>query len=426
MMRRILFLIFLVPVLLTSCQTTNFTDLIDYNQIGNVKVGNLEKKVKLRFDRTAALIDDQDHVIENKDIKKGTEVTVRGFVHRYIGSKKLAPHFFRENYTPLVDAWLVILPDGSRAFMEVPEMAIGVEGKNGEMVTDVKSQSNSVLFLYKTTSSDNWTDNPGIEYGAKQDVAVYLPVRHFKPFVGDKKYEDCKKWWSKALYKLGGPIDFLSSHRARHFLYKDGAFYRYHPIIMMSDIVGLVVQQILSGILLAFVLTLAVPWLAVRTVWRIPVLPNGLVKLLAYIFSAIYFIVFTTFLGVVSWGYIFWILFAGAAISIYIPLEIDFNRCPYCHKIGLSYDGTKKGQWSSAKHSTRIEKEEVGRKTREYDSPNGLGYDHIKETTIITRTNKFIDSYRSRSTVVNLHCLHCKRPIHIFDREEETTTIQVN
>lgn len=286
-MRRILFLIFLVPVLLTSCQTTNFTDLIGYNQIGNVKVGNLEKKVKLRFDRTAALIDDQDHIIENKDIKKGTEVTVRGFVHRYIGSKKLAPHFFRENYTPLVDAWLVILPDGSRAFMEVPEMAIGVEGKNGEMVTDVKSQSNSVLFLYKTTSSDNWTDNPGIEYGAKQDVAVYLPVRHFKPFVGDKKYEDC-------------------------------------------------------------------------------------------------------------------------------------------HKIGLGYDGSKKGQWSSAKHSTRIEKEEVGRKTREYDRPNGLGYDHIKETTIITRTNKFIDSYRSRTIVENLHCLHCNMPIQVFDREEETTTRQVN
>ncbi|MCQ2110812.1 MAG: hypothetical protein MJY79_04880 [Bacteroidaceae bacterium] len=424
-MKHINILLILASALLVSCQTTNFTDLIDYSQIGNKKAAMLEKKGRLRFDRKAALIDDQDNIIENRNVRKGTEITVQGFVHRYIGNKKFAPHFFRDNYTPRADAWLVLLPNGSRAFMEVPEMAIGVKGKNGEMVTDVKDQPNSLLYLYKTTASEEWTEDPAIEYAAKQDVAVYFPIRHFKPFVGDKKYEDCEKWWSKALYRLGGPIDFLSSHRARHILYNDGVFYRYHPVIMMSDKVGRLVQLILSGILLFLVLAFAVPWLAVRTVWRIPFLSNGMVKFLAFILAAIYFILFAAFLGVDSWGYIFWILFAGFGIKSYVKIEIDFNRCPYCHKLGLSYDGTTKGNWSS-KDYARSEKVEVGRDVREYDRPAGYGYEHVKETTIHTKTNKYIDTFRVRSTVDHLHCLHCHRPIDLHDTEEETTTRQVN
>lgn len=424
-MKRLFLLLVLAPVLFMSCQTTNFTDLIDYGLIGDKKAETLEKKVVLRFDREAVMIDSLDNILENRKVRKGTEVIVQGFVHRYIGNKKFAPHFFRDNYTPRADAWLVLLPDGSRAFLEVPEMAIGVEGKNGGMVTDVKDQPNSLLYLYKTTDSDGWTEDPGIEYTAKQDVAVYFPIRHFKPFVGDKKYEDCEKWWSKLLYRLGGPIDFLSSHRARHFLYKDGAFYRYHPIIMMPDKVGRLVQLILSGILLFVVLAFAVPWLAVRTVWHIPFLSNGMVKFLAFILAAVYFIVFAAFLGVDSWGYIFWILFAGFGIKSYITIEVNFNRCPYCHKIGLGYDGSEKGNWSS-KDYARSEEVEVGRDVREYDRSTGVGYEHVKETTIHTKTNKYIDTYRVRSTVDHLHCLHCKRTIDLHDTEEETSTRQIN
>ncbi len=424
-MKRLLILLVLAPVLFMSCQNTNFSDMIDYGRIGDKKAAKLEKTVKLNFDREAVMIDGQDNILENRNVRRGTEVVVQGFVHRYIGSKKFAPHFFRDNYTPRADAWLVKLPDGSRAFMEVPEMAIGVEGKDGGMVTDVQRQPNSLLYLYKTNKTDDWTEDPGIEYAAKQEVAVYFPVRHFKPFVGDIKYEDCKKWWSKILYRLGGPIDFLSSHRARHLLYKDGAFYRYHPIIMMSDKAGRIVQLILSGILLFVVLAFAVPWLAVRTVWRIPVLSNGLVKLLAFLLSAVYFIVFSAFLGVEGWGYIFWILFAGFGIRSFVKTEIDFNRCPYCHKIGLGYDGSEKGNWSS-KDFARSEEVETGRDVREYDRAAGYGYEHVKETTIHVKTNHYIDTVRVRSTVDHLHCLHCRMEIDLHDTEEETTTRQID
>lgn len=416
----------LASALFVSCQTTNFTDLIDYSRVSGDNAEILEKKVKLKFDRKAALIDDHDNIIKNKDVKKGTNVTVQGFVHRYIGNKKRAPHFFRENYTTDVDVWLVILPDGSRAFMEVPEMAIGVEGTNGEKVTDVKAQPNSALYLYKTTNSDKWTDDPGIEYEARQDAAVYLPVRQFKPFIGDMKYDDCTKWWSKVLYRLGGTIDFLSSHKARHLLYKDGAFYCYHPIIKMPDRVGLLVQQILSGILLFLLLVFIVPWLGVRAIWRIPFLSNGMVKIISSILAAILFIVLATFLGVEAWGYVFWILIAGFGISSYVRTTVDFNRCPYCHKIGLDFEGVHKGDWSNGKKYESQETVEVGRETREYDQYNGLGKEHVKETTIFTKTNRYINTMISRSVVTRLNCLHCHKEIKLYEVETDTVSTKVN
>ena len=143
----------------------------------------------LRFDRKSLILDGEDNTVKTKTIGKGTKVTVLGLRHE-IGRKKSVPHFMGENPEEVV-TWLVRLPDGSRAYMEVPEMANVMEG------------------------------------ASIRDVAIYYPTRHFKPFVGDMKYEDCTKWWTKALFRLGGPIDFLSSHKARHLLYKDGAFYSY-------------------------------------------------------------------------------------------------------------------------------------------------------------------------------------------------------
>lgn len=418
-LKRLLPLLVLVPMLLQSCQSTNFSDLIDYSRIRPAKLDSLQRKVTLKFERKATLLDSLDNIIDTKTVKKGTEITVLAFRHTYIGHKKIAPHFFRENYTPIVDAWLVLLPDGSRAYMEVPEMAIGVVGKNGESVTDVKSQSGSDLFLYKTTASDKWIDNPGIEYDAKQDVAVYLPVRHFTSIAEGMTYEECDRWWSKTLYKLRGPIDFLGSHKARHFLYKDGAFYKYHPLITMPDKWSRIVQQILSGIFLFLVLAFAVPWLAVRIVWRIPLLPNGLIKLLAFIVDALLFIILGNFFGIEDWGWLFWILFAGFNCDIAIKTDIDYNRCPYCHRIGLSYDETVKGNWHS-KDFSRKEKEEVGREEREYDRSTGVGIERVHETIIHTRVKNMVDTVRSRTVTTKLHCNHCHREVDLFDTESQT------
>ncbi len=418
-LNRLLFLLVLLPVLLQSCQSTNFSDLIDYGRIRSAKVDSLQRKVILKFERKAALLDSLDNIIDNKTIRKGSEVTVQGFVHRYIGSKKIAPHFFRENYTPVVDAWLVLLPDGSRAFMEVPEMAIGVVGKNGESVTDVKSQSGSDLFLYKTTSSDQWINNPGIEYDSRQDVAIYLPIRHFRSIAEGITYEECDRWWLKVLYKIHGPIDFFNRHKARHLLFKDGAFYKYHPLITMTDKWSRIVQLILSTIFLFLVLAFAVPWLAVRTVWRIPLLPNELIKLLAFIVDALYFAILGNFFGIESWGWVFWILFAGLNCGIAIKTDIDYGRCPYCHKIGLSYDKTVKGNWYSSDHK-RKEKEEVGREERIYERSTGVGMERVHETIIHTRIKNMVDTVRSRSVTTKLYCNHCHREIDLYDTESQT------
>lgn len=377
-------LLVLASVLFVSCQTTNFSDLIDYRRLDSDRAAALEKKVTLRFDRKSLILDGEDNTVKTKTIGKGTKVTVLGLRHE-IGRKKSVPHFTGENPEEVV-TWLVRLPDGSRAYMEVPEMANVMEG------------------------------------ASIRDVAIYYPTRHFKPFVGDMKFEDCTKWWSKVLFRLGGPIDFLSSHKARHLLYKDGAFYSYRPLIAMpSDTVAAIVQAILSSIFLFFVLIFAVQWLAVRAVWRLPWLPNVLIKFLVYVVAALLFIVFAVFLGVEAWGYVIWPLIAIGAYSSYVPLEIDYNRCPYCHKIGLSYENTVKGEWSSGKKSERKETVETGRETREYDTHNGIETVHVKETIIHQQTNRYIDTWRSRKVITHLNCHNCGRTVSLVDIESEVS-----
>lgn len=406
---------------LCSCQYTNISDKFEYHRLRGERLDTLQREVTLKFTRNALYLDDNDNQEkETHEVAKGTTVKVIGKRHR-IGYKKEAPLFFRENYTPSVDLYVAQLPGGQRAYMEIPELAIGIPGKDGRTVTDVKDQMKSVLFLYKVDGGE-WTDDPGIEYDAPQ-IPVYFPKRHYKAMAGDLTLDSCRHWYQKVAVIVGVPVDFLSKYSLTKFLYKDASCYLYKPIIRMKPWLAKLIQAALSYILLLALFVFLVPWLAVRTFWRIKFLPNGGVTLLATIFCYIYFIVIGLFFQVTPIGFLIYAIIL--AIMEYnfstVGDTVNSNRCPKCKHIGLAYDDSKTGDWHS-KQSSTTQKEEKSREIKEYDRANGIGTEHVKETVRHMGLKEYVTHSRSRLHVTYYHCPECGERITTDWTEEHSNT----
>lgn len=394
-----------------SCQSTNISDKFEYHRLKGERLDTLQREVKLKFTRNALYLDENDY--QEKDaheVAKGTTVKVIGKRHK-IGGFKQAPQFFRENYTPTVDMYAALLPDGQRVYMQIPELAIGIPGKDGRTVTDVKDQMNSALFLYKIDDSDKWTDDPGIEYDAPE-IPVYFPKRHYTAMAGDLTLDSCKHWYQKAAVIIGVPVDFLYKYSLTKFLYRDASCYIYKPLINVKPWLAKVIQAALSYILLAPLFIFLIPWLSVRTFWRIKFLPNGAVTFLATLFCYIYLVILGLFFQVTVWGFVIYALVL--AITEYnfsdIADTVNSNRCPKCKHIGLEYDGSKTGDWHQSE-SKRTRQEEKSREVREYDRPNGLGTTHVKETVHHMADKEYVTSSRSRHHVSYYHCPECGEDI---------------
>lgn len=420
MKKTVTFLLVLVStVMLCSCQKTNISDLMDYSRVRDSKVAEYAHEVKLKFGRDALLMDSLDKVGEKISLSSGTTVTVMGLQHQ-LGKKKTYPAFFRENYTPGVDVWVVRLNDGRRVLMEVPEMAIGVMGKDSVMITDVKKKPDSYLYLYKTSASNEWTDNPGIHYAAPKNMLVYFPHRHYVRCMRALDEVENPAWWQKALKWLGGPIDFFSKYTLSYFLYRDAAFYRWHPLLTLTDFWARALQLVLSWLLLFPLLAFVPGKVGVRLIWWIPLLPNWLVTVLGTVLTYVMFFIIGAFLGIEGGAYVPWLLLLAIPLWSAAKDEVEWNRCPHCHRIGLGFKGTDTSKWH---HSTREHDniEEKSRSTRDYDTYENGERVRVHETTIEKGVRHYTDLIRRRHHTEHLYCKHCHRPITIDWDEEHTT-----
>ena len=422
----------LSALVLSSCQNTNITDLIDFSTLNGEKLEQWQKDVKLKFAREAWLLDSLDRAAEVVTVAKGTTVKVLGF--RYdIGSTKRAPQFFQDNYAPReYRLYLVDLPGKGRAFMEVPEMAIGIygtadggsSGADSLAVTDVKDQKGSLKFLYKTTAGGDWTERPGIKYAPTQDVPLYFPHRYHMPFakfVGVANVEK-PKFWQRLLRILGGPIDFFTKYTLSYFLYRDGAFYSYHPLIVTSPFWSQVFQAILSYILLLLIFMGPLPWLSSRSVMYIRPLSNTAAKILATMLSFIYFLIILAFMGVTGVvGWLGWLAMYFLAFGADVSDEIDWNRCPYCHRVGLGYTDSSTGSWSSSSRGyDQVEEKSVS--YSEHTENRGTYTEKVHTTTHHMGVKHYTDTIRRRTHTNRLYCKHCHQPITLRWEEEDTQT----
>lgn len=400
---------------LASCQYTNLTDLIDYSRIPEDKLDQYQREYKLRFSRKCVLLDSLDQSCGNKTLAKGTRVTLLGY-WGHVGGRILKPEFFRENYTPVGEYYLVRLKGGQRVLLELPETAIGVPGKDGTIVTDVKEKPSTCLFLYKTSNSDKWTDNPGIKYDAPKDIAVYHPRPTPKKV---EEVENPTTWQKCAIFVL--KLDnFFTRYNLNRLIYKRGIFYSYHPLLPLTTFWARVIQAVLSWLLVFPLLVFLMPKLALESVWHIRFLPNPLVKFLAFILSLLYAYFLGSFLGVTLFGGFMYMIMMISNYTFAISLEVDWERCPYCHHLDLGYISTEYGEWQYGE-SHRDREEEKSRSVREYDNYTGVGVEHVHETIREMGIKRYTTMTRSRTETTRLCCRHCGKDVTLHDREEHTT-----
>ena len=376
---RSIILLLVAAMGLSSCQKTNFTDLITYRRIPEAKVQDYQKTVTLSSTRNALVLDSLDHTLNEISLAKGTKITVLA-LRGQVGSFKTIPVIFSKKYDH-DDVWLAELKDGRRVYVQVPELISGPEP------------------LYSS------------------EVAIYLPHRHFVSILGDEKYEDLEKTWQKALFKAGKVVDFATDHNINRYLYKDASFYKYMPLIKsMPQWLKRAVQAILSFLLLGLIFFLLVPWLSLNAIWHIRFIPNWLVKILCAILCYVLAFFIGGFMGLTAVGFILWGLMLFSRYVLTIRDDVDFGRCPYCHHVGIDYNSTEYGEW----HTSRREwdKEEVKSVSqREYDNYTGVSVEHVKETINHMGVKHYVGISSSRSVTEHLYCPHCRREITLHSTE---------
>lgn len=408
--------------LMCSCQNTNVSDLIEFRRLKGERLDSLQQEVTLKFSRTVLYYDEDDRLIEGKhELAKGSKVRLIGKRYTSIGRFKTNPDFFRENYTYDVDAYFATLPNGQRIVLELPELAIGVPGKDGRTVTDVKQKKDSNLYLYQIDGNKEWTEDPAIEYDVPE-IPIYFPKRHLTDKFLSIEMDSCKRWWQKAIVAVGKPVEFLSHYDLGHLIYKDATCYLYKPIVSRSTVVARLIQAALSWLFLALIFQFLVPKMAIATVWRIRFLSNEAVVFLATILCYVYMVILGIFFQVTGWGFAIYLLML--AITIYnfsmVNISVESNRCPYCKHIGLRYDDSSEGDWHTSSSST-VRKEEKSREYREHDEYNGMGVTHVKETIHNMGNKRYTTHFRRRNHTDYYHCPACGRKIVTNWTEEHST-----
>lgn len=374
-------LILISVLTLSSCQKTNVSDLISFRRIADDKVQDYQKSISIASTRDALVLDSLDNSQNKISLSKGTKLQVLG-LRGTVGSFKTIPVIFRKNFKG-DDVWLAELSDGRRVYVKVPEIYSGEE---------------------PVTSNE---------------IAIYFPHRHYTPLFGETNNEDLDKPWKKFLFHAGKVIDYATEHTLSRLLYKDGSFYQYTPVIRSKPqwlVRG--VQAVLSFFLLAIIFYLLVPWLSLNTFWHFRLLPNWLVKLLSSIFCFIFAFFIGAFLGLTPVGFCIWALMLLTRYFCSIRDDVDWERCPHCHRLGIHYKDTKYGDWRSSRREW--DKEEVKNVTNsEHDEYNGVGVTHVKETTYHKGLKHYIGVSHSRSVTENLKCPHCHRDIQLYSTEEK-------
>ena len=426
-MKRIPLLFCVLLIALCSCQNAPLHDLIDYHKVSDRNIDKYQPEITLRFSRSANLFElastpendmkadlalaealDQDKTVKNIkaegkiNVAKGTVVKVLGYANP-VGQRKFQPDFFLN-----ADPWLVQLPDGRKAYMAVPEMAIGVLSKKGNTITDVRiNQDKSVDAPYqyriKMKSKDggpdieDWSFHPKFYYKAWQDLLVYsYPRRH-------NNIKSIPVW------------SFFSEHNFRAVFLPDDAYYLYRPLIKMSTTWSLVVQFVLTPLILMILLLILLPKLVLRMIWWIRPLPNWLVKVITSLGCFFFLFILCAFLecGLIGTAFYF-ILGLTLEYTKFVSMDVNWDRCPHCHRIGLHYEGTHYGQWQESS-SHRDQKEVKYSTSRDYTKGDGT---KVHEVTDHIGTKRYSLFTRRRNYTEHFECPYCKREISYNDTEE--------
>lgn len=379
---RIVLLCLLSTLALSSCQKTNVSDLITFHRISEKHLEEYQKSVTLTSSRDAFPLDSMDHAGEKITLRKGTTVKVLG-LRGQVGSFKTIPTLFR-NDPDDYDVWLAELSDGRRVYMAVDE-------------------------LYSDTAQLT-----------PRDVAIYFPHRRTVPMFGKEGDTVPQSGWQKALFHVGKVADFATDHTLNHLLYKDASFYRYTPLIKsMPQWLKRGIQAVLSFVLLLIIFMLVVPWLSLNAIWHIRLIPNWLVKILCSILCYILAFFIGAFMGLTAVGFCVWALMLASRYFMSIRDDVDWERCPHCHRLGIHYQGTDYGKWKQSKREW--DREETRKVTHsEHDEYNGLGVTHVKETIRHQGLKHYVGISNRRSVTENLICPHCGKEIQLYSTEENT------
>lgn len=377
---RTIFPLLLSVLLLTSCQSTNLSDLIEFRKISADKVQDYQKEVTITSSRDAFVLDSLDKRVGTMSLSKGTKIRVLG-LYAKVGSFKTDPSVFSSSFDGK-DLWLAELKGGKRVFVSVPEMYSGEKP------------------IYSS------------------QVAIYFPHRQNRSFSSEIPEADQGKLWPKVVVAGGKIVTFMNNHSLSRYLYKDGSFYLFIPIInSVPQWVKRVVQAILSSIFMLILFVLVVPFLSLNAVWHIRFIPNWLVKILCSILCYVLAFFFGMFFGVTAIGFVIWGLMLVTIYTSSISLDVDWNRCPHCHKVGIHYKDTVYGK-TKVSRSERDKEEVKSESTSEHDEYTGVGVKHVKTTTRLIGTKHYTTIRTSRSVTDNLKCPHCGRDIVLSSVEE--------
>lgn len=371
----------------SSCQKTNLSDLITFHRIPAERLQDYQKSVTLTSSRDAFLLDSVDHAGEKLTLSKGTTVKVLG-LRGQVGAFKTIPTAFRKDSKDY-DVWLAELSDGRRVYMAVDE-------------------------LYSDTAALS-----------PKDVAIYFPHRQYRPQYGKAELgatnqanpEEPQSFWKKCLFRMGNIANFAASHTLNHLLYKEASFYRYTPLIKgMPQWLVRGIQAVLSFVLLLIVFMAVVPWLSLNAIWHFRLLPNWLVKILCSILCYILAFFIGTFLGLTPIGACIWALMLASRYLVSIRDDVDWERCPHCHRVGIHYKSTDYGKWKRSRKEW--DKEEVKSVSHnQHDEYNGVGVTHVKETIYNQGIKHYIGIRTQRSVTENLVCPHCGEAIQLYSTE---------
>lgn len=387
----------------SSCQKTNLSDLITFHRIPAERLQDYQKSVTLTSSRDAFLLDSVDHAGEKLTLSKGTTVKVLG-LRGQVGAFKTIPTAFRKDSKDY-DVWLAELSDGRRVYMAVDE-------------------------LYSDQAEPGATNQaePGAVNQTRlspKDVAIYFPHRQNKPQFGRAELgaaqqaepDEAQSFWKKCAFRLNKVANFATAHTLNHLLYKDASFYRYTPLIKgMPQWLVRGIQAVLSFVLLIIVFMLVVPWLSLNAIWHIRLLPNWLVKILCSILCYILAFFIGAFLGLTPIGFCIWALMLASRYLMSIRDDVDWERCPHCHRTGIHYKSTKYGEWRQSKKEW--DKEEVKSVTyNHHDEYDGLGIVHVNETIYNKGIKHYVGLREERSVTENLICPHCGEAIQLYSTE---------
>ena len=364
----------------SSCQKTNVSDLITFHRLSAERAEKYQKQITLTSSRDAFPLDSIDHAGEKITLSKGTEVKVLG-LRGQVGSYKTIPTLFRKDSKDY-DVWLAELSDGRRVYMAVDE-------------------------LYSDTAQLT-----------PRDVAIYFPHRRTIPMFGNKGDAEPQSGWKKVVFRLSEVADFATEHTLNQLLYKDASFYRYTPLIKgMPQWLARGIQAVLSFVLLMIVFMLVVPWLSLNAIWHIRPIPNWLVKILCSILCYILAFFIGAFLGLTAIGFCIWALLLASRYLSSIRDDVNWERCPNCHRLGIHYKGTDYGKWKRSKREwDREETKSVTYKER--DEYNGQGITHIKETIRHLGLKHYVGISNHRTITENLVCPYCGEEIQFSFTEE--------